>query len=179
MLQIGVLASHTGSNFQAIVDACDTGRLSARVNLLICNNSQAKVMQRAADAGVTSLHLSSTTHPEPDALDQAIHTALMDAGVDLVILAGYMKKLGPKVLSSFEGHIINVHPSLLPKHGGAGYYGLKVHEAVLLAGDEVTGATVHLVERALAEQHHRLRVVLPAGAGKEIEVGQPAARRLE
>jgi len=145
MLRIAVLASHQGSNFQAIADACSAGELNATVAVLICNNSKAPVLARAERAGVRSAHLSSMTHPDPAALDAAICSTLTRAGADLVVLAGYMKKLGPLVLSAYENRIINVHPSLLPRHGGEGLYGLHVHAAVLAAGDAVTGATVHLV----------------------------------
>ena len=136
MLKVGVLASHQGTNFQAIADACDEGRIGAVVSVLICNNSKAAVLKRAECAGVRSIHLSSKTHPDPNDLDAAIHDALTDAGVELVVLAGYMKKLGPKVLTRYENQIINVHPALLPRYGGKGFYGMHVHEA---------GATVHLV----------------------------------
>ncbi len=143
MLRIGVLASHTGTNFQAIADACRQGDLSARLELLICNNSDAAVMNKAEKAGVPALHMSLSTHP--DHLDEAICEALTAKQVDLVVLAGYMKKLGPAVLETFRDRIINVHPALLPKYGGEGFYGARVHEAVLAAGERQSGATVHLV----------------------------------
>ena len=145
MLRIGVLASHQGTNFQAIADACADGTLNARVALLICNNSSAAVMERAARADIPAMHFSSKTHPDPAALDAAICNSLTQAGIELIVLAGYMKKIGPRVLKHFENRIINVHPSLLPKFGGQGYYGMHVHEAVIAAGDKCTGATVHLV----------------------------------
>ena len=145
MLRVGVLASHQGTNFQAIADACADGTLDACVAVLICNNSGAAVMQRAQKAGIPACHLSSATHPDEALLDKAICNALTQAETDLVVLAGYMKKLGPMVLRDFEKRIINVHPSLLPRHGGKGLYGRRVHEAVLAAGDEKTGATVHFV----------------------------------
>lgn len=149
MLRIGVLASHTGTNFQAIVDASRDGLLPARVALLICNNSNAPVIEKAGVASIPALHLSSATHP--DDLDQSICKALQDHSVDLVVLAGYMKKLGESVLTRYEDRIINVHPSLLPKYGGAGFYGARVHQAVLEGGESVTGATVHLVNNEYDE----------------------------
>jgi phosphoribosylglycinamide formyltransferase-1 len=92
------------------------------------------------------LHLSSTTHPEPGALDSAILDALQSREVELVVLAGYMKKLGPKTLHAFEGRILNSHPALLPRFGGHGMFGRAVHEAVLAAGVNQTGITIHLVD---------------------------------
>ena len=145
MLRIGVLASHQGTNFQAIVSACEQGRVQANVALLICNNSDAPVMARARKSGVPTVHLSSLTHPSSDVLDESMHNHLADENIDLVVLAGYMKKLGPRVLEAYRDRIINVHPSLLPRHGGPGFYGSRVHKAVIESGDSETGATVHLV----------------------------------
>lgn len=145
MLRIGVLASHQGTNFQAIVNACQQGRVQANVALLICNNSDAPVMARARKSGVATVHLSSLTHPSSGVLDEAMNNHLADENIDLVVLAGYMKKLGPRVLEAYRDRIINVHPSLLPRHGGPGFYGSRVHKAVIESGDSETGATVHLV----------------------------------
>ena len=145
MLRIGVLASHQGTNFQAIVSACQQGRVQANVVLLICNNSDAPVMARARKSGVPTVHLSSLTHPSSDVLDESMHNHLADENIDLVVLAGYMKKLGPRVLEAYRDRLINVHPSLLPRHGGPGFYGSRVHKAVIESGDSETGATVHLV----------------------------------
>ena len=145
MLRIGILASHQGTNFQNIANACEEGSLNAKVVVLICNNSNAPVMKRASYMQIPAYHLSTSTHSEALSLDAAINEHLMRAQVQLVVLAGYMKKLGSLVLDSFAGRIINVHPSLLPRHGGQGYFGMRVHESVIAAGDKETGATVHHV----------------------------------
>jgi phosphoribosylglycinamide formyltransferase 1 len=145
MLRIGVLASHQGTNFQAIVNACRQGRVQANIALLICNNSDAPVMARARKSGVPAVHLSSLTHPSSGVLDESMNNHLDDENIDLVVLAGYMKKLGPRVLAAYRDRIINVHPSLLPRHGGPGFYGSRVHKAVIESGDSETGATVHMV----------------------------------
>ena len=100
----------------------------------------------AGQADIAALHISNITHPEATDQDQAILTALRDHQVDLVITAGYMKKLGPLTLDYYRGKIINVHPSLLPRHGGHGMYGLRVHQAVIDNGDQQTGISVHWVE---------------------------------
>lgn len=146
MKKLGVLASHRGSNFQAILDACDDGRLAATVVVAISNNSHSEALVRARRSGIKTQHISSVTHPSEMLRDDAIKHALRDAGVDLVVTAGYMKKLGPNTLSEFEGRIVNVHPSLLPKYGGQGMYGDLVHKAVLANGDAESGLTVHLVD---------------------------------
>jgi phosphoribosylglycinamide formyltransferase-1 len=144
MTRLGILASHRGSNFQAIIDACERGQINAKPVLAISNNSQSMALTRARQAGIKALHISSVTHPDDH--DQAIADALTEQGIDLVITAGYMKKLGPVTLARFTGKIINVHPSLLPRHGGPGMYGLKVHQAVIDAGDHETGISIHRVE---------------------------------
>jgi phosphoribosylglycinamide formyltransferase 1 len=145
MLQIAVLASHQGTNFQAVVNACQQGKVQANVALLICNNSGAPVMAKARESGVPTAHLSSLTHPSPSVLDESMSKHLADKNVELVVLAGYMKKLGRCVLKDYRDRIINVHPSLLPRHGGPSFYGSRVHKAVIESGDRETGATVHLV----------------------------------
>jgi phosphoribosylglycinamide formyltransferase-1 len=144
-LKIGVLASHGGSNMQAIIDQVEAGRLDAEIVLVVSNNSDSGAMARAEKHGLPRRHLSGHTHPDPDALDDAIRGALTEAGADLVVLAGYMKKIGPKTLEAFRGRMLNIHPALLPKHGGKGMYGIHPHEAVLAAGDAESGATVHVV----------------------------------
>jgi phosphoribosylglycinamide formyltransferase 1 len=148
-MRIGVLASHEGSVLQAVLDACavaGTGaRLCGRVSIVISNNSDSGALRRARDAGIPALHLSSATHPNPTSLDLAIAQSLDDARVDLVVLAGYMKRLGPETLARFANRLINTHPSLLPKFGGSGFFGGAVHAAVLAAGERESGATVHWV----------------------------------
>ena len=143
-LRIGVLASGGGSNLQAIIDAIADGRLDAEVVLAISNNSRSTALKRARDAGIPAKHISGATHPDPDARDAAIADALANRGVQLAALAGYMKKLGPRALGRFPNRVVNIHPSLLPKFGGRGMYGGRVHAAVLAAGERETGVTVHL-----------------------------------
>ncbi len=113
---------------------------------MICNNSKAGALERARRAGVPALHLSGATHPGPGALDEAMVDALRRHGVGLVVCAGYMKNVGPGVLAAYPRRVVNIHPALLPRHGGPGMYGLHVHEAVLAAGDAETGVTIHLVD---------------------------------
>ncbi len=144
--RLGFLSSHGGSNMQAIVDACRDGRLHAEPAVVISNNSESTSLERARQEGIPGYHLSSATHPDPADLDAAITRTLEEHGVDLVILAGYMKLLGPLTLARYRGRILNIHPALLPKFGGKGLFGKKVHEAVLAAGERVTGVTIHLVD---------------------------------
>src|SRR3954470_21946446 len=144
--RIAVLASHTGTVLQSIIDACEAGRLAANVCLIVSNNSGSGAAQRAERHQIEFLHLSGQTHADDDFRDRALTGALQHSEADLVFLAGYMKKLGPHTLSAFRGRILNTHPSLLPKFGGQGMYGGRVHRAVLATGEQVTGVSVHRVD---------------------------------
>jgi phosphoribosylglycinamide formyltransferase 1 len=146
-MRLGILASHGGSNMQAIVDASRRGVLPAEVVVVISNNAGSQAAARAAREGIPFHHLSGVTHPEFEQLDDGIAGVLSGAGVDLVVLAGYMKKVGPRTIERFPNRIVNIHPALLPKFGGVGMYGIRVHQAVLDAGDARTGVTVHLVDQ--------------------------------
>ena len=146
MINLGILASHEGTTLQSVLDACAGGRIHGRVAVVISNNGDAGALRRARQAGVDAVHLSSKTHPDPAALDAAIRSTLLAARVDVVFLAGYMKKLGPLVLQEFEGRILNTHPALLPLFGGPGMYGDRVFEAVVAAGATESGASMHLVD---------------------------------
>ncbi len=131
---------------QAIVDACKGGLLNAEISVVISNNSDSLALERAKRAGIPCFHLSSVTHPRFEDLDLAIHDTLQEHGVDLVVLVGYLKKLGSRTLSAYRNRILNIHPALLPKYGGKGMFGRAVHEAVLSSGDKMTGVTIHLVD---------------------------------
>jgi len=144
-MNLGFFASHGGSNMQALIDATKRGELDARPALLISNNRNSQATVRAQQEGMPFLVMNSVTHPDFDALDQAMLDALREHEVDLIILAGYMKMIGPKVLEAYDNRILNIHPALLPKFGGHGMFGQHVHKAVLDAGERVTGVTIHLV----------------------------------
>jgi len=124
-LNLGFIASHNGTNMQAIIDACSQGRLDAVPCAVISNNSKSGALERARNEGIPYYHLSGKTHPDPRELDKAIIEAFLKHKVNLVILAGYMKKLGPHTLTAYRNRILNIHPALLPKFGGKGMYGDK------------------------------------------------------
>jgi phosphoribosylglycinamide formyltransferase 1 len=168
-MRIAALASHGGSILQAVIDACRDRELPARVVLVISNNSGAGALARARRAGIPTVHLSAATHPGADALDEAMARTLLQAEVDVVLLAGYMKKLGPRVLSAYRGRILNTHPALLPKYGGRGFYGRRVHEAVLASGDPETGASVHLVTEEYDAGPVIAQVRVPVRSGDRVE----------
>ncbi len=145
---IAVLASGEGTTLQAVLDACAQGRLPARVGVVISNNRAAGALRRARAAGVPARHLSAATAGGEAPLDQVLRDTLLGFGTQWVLLAGYMKRLGPLTLAAFAGRIMNTHPALLPEFGGQGMYGMNVHRAVLAAGRKVSGATVHWVDAA-------------------------------
>lgn len=167
-LRLGFLASHGGSNMQAIIDACKQGRLDAVPCVVISNNSDSMALQRAKNEGIPRYHISARTHPAA-AEDRAILTTLRLHDVDTVILAGYMKRLGPETLGAFRGRILNIHPALLPKFGGAGMYGGRVHDAVLRAGEKTSGATVHLLDENYDTGPILNQVSVPVLVGDTVE----------
>lgn len=146
MKHLAVLVSGRGSNLRAILTACTDGLLDASVELVISNNGNSLALMTAAAANIKTAHISAKIYPDMDKLDEAMLNSLNRSQVDLVLLAGFMKKIGPRVLAAYRGRMINIHPSLLPKFGGQGMCGLDVHRAVLEAGESVSGATVHLVD---------------------------------
>lgn len=145
-LRIAVLASGSGTTLQAVIDACQSGAIDGDVVLVISNNSNSGAIERARRHGIETVHLSGNTHSDPEVLDWAVTAALDACAPDIVLLAGYMKKLGSHVLEAYRGRVINTHPSLLPKHGGQGMYGGHVHAAVIASGEDESGVSVHLVD---------------------------------
>lgn len=147
-LKLAILASHGGSNMQALIDRIADGSLNARIVLVISNNSGSGALERARKAGLAWRHLSARTEGGEAELDAKLAEACDAAGAELIVLAGYMRPIGPRMLARYAGRILNIHPSLLPRHGGAGMYGIHPHEAALAAGDAESGATVHVVDNA-------------------------------
>lgn len=146
MVKIGVLVSGGGTNLQALLDAQKRGEIpDGEITLVIASRKKAYALERARMAGVPALALPRRDYETTADYDAALLTALQEAGVELVVLAGFLCVLGEKMLRGYEGRIVNVHPSLIPAFCGDGFYGLHVHEAALRRGVKVTGATVHLV----------------------------------
>lgn len=145
MMRLGFLASNNGSSFRAIVMAAEAGQLSVSPVLIVSNRVSAPALGFARDYGIEAYHVA--TRNNPAAADERLTEILKRGQVDLVLLSGYLRKLGPRVLGAFGGRILNIHPALLPSYGGQGMYGLRVHEAVLAAGEALTGASVHLVDQ--------------------------------
>jgi phosphoribosylglycinamide formyltransferase-1 len=141
--RLAVLASGAGSNLQALLDAHARGDLPCPVVLVVSNNASAGALDRARRAAIPAVHVPHRGAVDPDA---DLLAALAAHAVDVVVLAGFMRKLGPRVLAAFPGRVLNIHPGPLPRFGGPGMYGRRVHEAVLAAGMPASAATVHLVD---------------------------------
>lgn len=141
-MNICVFASGNGSNMQAVIDAVENKEIDAKVVLVISNNSKAYALQRAKIHSIDNYHISSYIYKEKT--DEKLLTLLKDYKIDLILLAGYMKKIPSKIINMYK--VLNIHPALLPKHGGKGMYGSAVHESVLKAKDQISGCTVHLVD---------------------------------
>jgi len=145
-LRVGVMASGSGTNLQAILDRIADGTLNAAVTIVISNNRDSYVLERARAAGVEAAHWSEKKAGSPEAFVAGLLDLLAGARVELLVLAGYMKLLPRQIVEAYTGRIINIHPALLPKYGGPGFYGMRVHEAVIAAGEKESGATVHFVD---------------------------------
>ncbi len=157
MLRIAVFGSGRGSNFNAIQSAIRTGTLPhVNIVVVISNNSAAGILELARKNNVPALHLSSRQFPEEGAYVDTLLETLREQEVNFIVLAGYMKRVPPRVIEAYRNRIINIHPALLPKFGGEGMYGEHVHRAVLSSGDRESGASVHVVD----EEYDRGPVVL-------------------
>jgi phosphoribosylglycinamide formyltransferase 1 len=144
-LRLGYLASGAGSGAKGIHSAISDGHLDVVSAVMISNNSGSLALRWARDGGVPTAHLSSLTHERPDELDEAMCDVLKSHRVDLVILSGYAKLVGPLTLATFHNRMLNVHPAPLPRFGGRGMYGLAVHQAVLDSGVTESAVTIHLL----------------------------------
>ncbi len=146
MLNIAVLVSGGGTNLQALIDAQGRGELpNGKIALVLASKPGVYALERAAKAGIPTDVLVRREFPTQQAYDEALIGRLEAAGIDLIVLAGFLTIISETVVSRFENRIINVHPSLIPSFCGEGFYGLRVHEEALRRGVKVTGATVHFV----------------------------------
>lgn len=147
MLKLAVLVSGGGTNLQAIIDAINGGTISnARISVVISNNRGAYALERARQNGIEARCISPKDYESREVFNEALLDAIDACKVDLIVLAGFLVNIPPKMVEQYPGRIINIHPSLIPSFCGKGYYGLKVHEAALARGVKVTGATVHFVD---------------------------------
>lgn len=146
MMNIAVFVSGGGTNLQALIDAENRGEIkNGKIVFVLASNENAYALERAKKAGIESAVVSRKAFDSKEAYDKAILEQLEDKNIDLIVLAGFLSILGEALISKYRNRIINVHPSLIPLFCGDGFYGKKVHKAVLESGVKVTGATVHFV----------------------------------
>jgi phosphoribosylglycinamide formyltransferase-1 len=144
------MVSGGGTNLQAIIDAVESGEIAdARLVLVLSSSADAYALTRAAAHGIPTFVAGKVEYEDAAERSAVIASALRGAGADLIVLAGYMHILEPQLIRAFAGRIINIHPSLIPKHCGRGFYGKRVHRAVLEAGERESGATVHRVDEGV------------------------------
>ncbi|MBU1702428.1 MAG: phosphoribosylglycinamide formyltransferase [Candidatus Eisenbacteria bacterium] len=167
--RVAVLISGGGTNLQALLDAATVGSIAAEVCLVISSNPEAVGLERAKRAGVPTAVFRSKDFPDLPSFRRALLESLRDSGARLLVLAGYMKKLPREVLRAYPDAIINIHPALLPRFGGKGYFGRRVHAAVLAAGERVSGATVHLVTEGYDEGPNLLQEQIPVRSDDTVE----------
>ena len=144
-MNIVVFASHAGSDLQAIIDGCKSNKINANVAVVISNNGGSKALERATSENIPAFHLSSTKYGSEEKLAEETLKVLEKYDVNMIFLAGYLRFLHPTILEKYKQRIFNIHPSLLPKYGGKGMFGVNVHKAVILAGEKETGITIHRV----------------------------------
>ena len=146
MLRIGALVSGGGTNLQAIIDAIANGYIpDTEISIVISNKKNAFALERASKVGINTRVIPRKNFSSTKDFDLALVEELHSNDVDLILLAGFMSILGPDFFTDFENRVMNIHPALIPAFSGPGYYGLKVHEAVLEYGCKLSGASVHFV----------------------------------
>ncbi|MBO5283353.1 MAG: phosphoribosylglycinamide formyltransferase [Lachnospiraceae bacterium] len=152
MLKIVVCVSGGGTNLQAILDAIDAGRITnTEILAVISNNPGAKALERARNHGICGICMSPKSYPDRETFNQAFTDKMIELAPDIVVLAGFLVRIPPRMVQVFSNRIVNIHPSLIPSFCGVGYYGLTVHEKALERGVKVTGATVHFVNEGMDE----------------------------
>ncbi|WGU38394.1 phosphoribosylglycinamide formyltransferase [Phenylobacterium sp. NIBR 498073] len=176
-LKLGFLASKNGTSMRAIVEAARAGGLAVEPRLVVSNNRKAPALEFAAERGVPTLVIP--TQADPEAADAALCAALEGAGVELVILSGYLRRLGPLTLGRYRNRILNIHPGLLPAFGGEGMYGRRVHEAVIAAGASESGATIHAVDEIYDHGPVIERRTVPVLAGDTAETLEARVAAME
>lgn len=150
MLRIAVLVSGGGTNLQAIIDAVHNGTITnTEIAAVISNNADAYALTRAWQSGIQALCISPKDYESREDFNEALLKQINLLKVDLIVLAGYLVRIPEEIVHQYSHRIINVHPSLIPSFCGVGFYGLRVHEAVLQKGVKVTGATVHYVDEGM------------------------------
>ncbi len=143
---IAIFASGSGTDMQSVIDGVKSGQINGRVRLVITNKAGIFAINRARRDAIPCKTFTLKEYGDHETRDKAILEELKKYEIDLIVLAGYLSIVTPVIINEYERRIINVHPSLIPKHCGIGYYGMKVHQSVIKSGDRYSGCTVHFVD---------------------------------
>lgn len=170
MLSIGVFVSGRGSNLDALIKAIASGSLHAKITLVVSNKQDAGALDLAREHAIPALHLSLEHFSSPEEYCDHLLEVLQAHRVDLIVLAGYLKKIPDPVIQRYRHRIVNIHPALLPSFGGKGMYGHHVHQAVLDYGCKVTGVTVHIVDSEYDTGPPVLQQCVPVLEGDTAEI---------
>lgn len=174
MIKIAILASHNGSGFNALYEAIKKNILQATINIVISNNTNAKVLQSAQEKNINNFIVNNKTC---DNVDEKLYELLQKHQCNYIFLSGYMKKISAKLSDSFT--IINSHPALLPKYGGLGMYGKFVHEAVIKNKEKISGVTIHEVNENYDEGKILLQKELPIATNETADSLEEKIKKLE
>ncbi len=176
-LKLGFLASGGGSSARAIIEAVRAGALDAEARLLVSNKKDAPALAMAQALGVPTQVIPTVSDPET--ADARLAEALDGHDVEFIVLSGYLRQLGPKTLARYQGRILNIHPGPLPRFGGHGMYGRRVHEAVLASGEAASAVSIHIVD----EEYDRGPLIaekpVPVEAGDTVEALEARVRAAE
>lgn len=177
MYKLVIFASGGGTTLQAIIDAINEKKLDCKISLVISNSADAYALERAKNARIDTYVIQNKKSSK---IDLELENLLNNYDVDLIVLAGYLRKIGPNLVDKYT--IINTHPSLIPKFCGKGMYGMKVHEAVVAAGEKISGATVHYVNNNYDEGDIISQTtikVLPADTADDVAEKVKAAEKIQ
>lgn len=146
MKNIAVFVSGSGSDMQSVIDNIDNGKINGRIVAVICSKDGIYAIERCKNHSIPYYIFSKKDYDSPEAMDREIISVLEEKNVDLIVLAGYLNIVSPLLVKKYNRRIINIHPSLIPKYCGMGYYGMRVHRAVIAGKEKESGATVHYVD---------------------------------
>lgn len=169
MLKIGVLISGGGTNLQALIDNIEEGNIDGEISLIVSNREDAYGLERGRLAGIETMYLDPKKYDTPEEYDLKLIEEFKKREIDLIVLAGYLRILTKTFIGEFKGKIINIHPSLIPSFCGDGYYGDRVHRAVLEYGCKITGATVHFVDEGTDTGPIILQEVIKVEEGDDVD----------
>ncbi|MCT7601060.1 phosphoribosylglycinamide formyltransferase [Aliarcobacter butzleri] len=179
MTKIGILASYNGSGFETIQKAIENKILDAKVVVVITNNTNAGVLEKAESYDIPYFIINDKRYPGQD-IDDKITRLLLEFGCDYIFLSGYMKKIESKLLKAYPNKIINTHPAILPSiYGGAGMYGRFVHEAVIKNGEKESGVTIHFVNEVYDEGEKILVKKLKLEENETVDTLEEKIKNLE